>query len=448
MTSAAIAVPQAALPAAAAHPTGAHVSAWDARPAFAAALDDLEAEGRRSAPAGKEGDRASDAAPDAALGRPAMDPRAALAGGALMSLTLALPVDRAAGAEAASLAVATAASGPARTMGAGVERGASAAAPAAAKAASAPRMTGERTYFAPTGLPTATAAGQGTARLDAASAGGADASAPASPGGEASGVLAAAAPIGAVAAAAEGAARAATRAMGSSSGASGGRASAAAARAARTAAAPAARAPARGAEGAAKAPAEVRAVRAAAAAKASDGEATRIEAGTAGLGAASAAATPVAGAETQAQALGPASALGLQQAALSLAADAGPGATEAAPAQGARATPAQAAAQAVREIDLDLGPSGVKDATMTVRLAGDGLGVVIRAASGETVASIEAARDAIAERLNAIGQPVASLIIQQTGGSDATGSQTAGEEGADERGAGDPRGDRRQPSRG
>ncbi len=58
---------------------------------------------------------------------------------------------------------------------------------------------------------------------------------------------------------------------------------------------------------------------------------------------------------------------------------------------------------------------------MTVRLAGDKLGVVIRAASGETRATIEGARDAIAERLAAIGQPVSSIIIQQADASDATG---------------------------
>ena len=77
-------------------------------------------------------------------------------------------------------------------------------------------------------------------------------------------------------------------------------------------------------------------------------------------------------------------------------------------------------ADKVREIDLDLTPGGLDDVTMTVRLTGDKLGVVIRAASGETTATIEGARDAIAERLAAIGQPVTSLIIQQTGASDAT----------------------------
>ena len=108
----------------------------------------------------------------------------------------------------------------------------------------------------------------------------------------------------------------------------------------------------------------------------------------------------------------------------------------------------------VREIDLDLASSGLKDVTMTVRLTGDKLGVVVRAASGETAATIEGARDAIAERLAAIGQPVTSLIIKETGASDAkgaTGQSTGeGEGGAPQEGRGeadDPRGARRGASR-
>jgi hypothetical protein len=52
---------------------------------------------------------------------------------------------------------------------------------------------------------------------------------------------------------------------------------------------------------------------------------------------------------------------------------------------------------------------------MTMRLAGDRLSVVIRAASSQTAGSIEGARDAIADRLAAIGQPLDSLIVRQTG---------------------------------
>ena len=43
---------------------------------------------------------------------------------------------------------------------------------------------------------------------------------------------------------------------------------------------------------------------------------------------------------------------------------------------------------------------------MTMRLAGDKLSVVIHAASSQTLGSIEGARDAIADRMAAIGQPL------------------------------------------
>ncbi len=68
---------------------------------------------------------------------------------------------------------------------------------------------------------------------------------------------------------------------------------------------------------------------------------------------------------------------------------------------------------------------------MTVRLTGDRLGVVIRAASSQTAAVIEGARDAIADRLAAIGQPVNSFIIQQTGASDAAGESGQSASGRD-----------------
>ncbi len=74
----------------------------------------------------------------------------------------------------------------------------------------------------------------------------------------------------------------------------------------------------------------------------------------------------------------------------------------------------------VREIDVDLAPGGLDPLSMTMRLAGDRLSVVIRAGSGEQAGAIETARDAIAERLAAIGQPLASLVIQQTGGAGHT----------------------------
>jgi Flagellar hook-length control protein FliK len=110
---------------------------------------------------------------------------------------------------------------------------------------------------------------------------------------------------------------------------------------------------------------------------------------------------------------------------------------------------AQAAGR-VREIDLDLAPAALEDVTMTVRLAGDKLGVVIRAASGATATAIEGARDAIAERLAAIGQPLTSLIIQQTGANDATGTAGQSRDGEAPQGWGDfgnQRSARRDPSR-
>jgi Flagellar hook-length control protein FliK len=103
---------------------------------------------------------------------------------------------------------------------------------------------------------------------------------------------------------------------------------------------------------------------------------------------------------------------------------------------------------AVREIDVDLSPGGLEEVSMTMRLAGDKLSVVIRAASSQTVGSIEGARDAIADRLATIGQPLDSLIVRQTGvntggnanrsASSADGGSAGGEQrsaqGAGERG--------------
>ncbi|HEY1453998.1 MAG TPA: flagellar hook-length control protein FliK, partial [Roseiarcus sp.] len=91
----------------------------------------------------------------------------------------------------------------------------------------------------------------------------------------------------------------------------------------------------------------------------------------------------------------------------------------------ASATPPAAAP--VKEIDVDLSPSGLEDVSMTMRLAGDRLSVVIRAASSQTAGSIEGARDAIADRLAAIGQPLDSLIVRQTGvNADASTNGNAG----------------------
>jgi hypothetical protein len=69
----------------------------------------------------------------------------------------------------------------------------------------------------------------------------------------------------------------------------------------------------------------------------------------------------------------------------------------------------------VKEIDVDLSPGGLEDVSMTMRLAGDKLSVVIRAASSRTLGSIEGARDAITDRMAAIGQRLDSLIVKQMG---------------------------------
>ena len=78
------------------------------------------------------------------------------------------------------------------------------------------------------------------------------------------------------------------------------------------------------------------------------------------------------------------------------------------------ASPA-AAGPPVREIDVDLSPGGLEDVSMTMRLAGDKLSVVIRAASSQTLSSIEGARDAIADRMAAIGQPLEFAHCQAGG---------------------------------
>jgi Flagellar hook-length control protein FliK len=121
-------------------------------------------------------------------------------------------------------------------------------------------------------------------------------------------------------------------------------------------------------------------------------------------------------------------------------------------AQAPRASPAPSAAP-VREIDVDLSPGGLEDVSMTMRLASDKLSLVIRAGSSQTTGAIEGARDAIAERLAAIGQPLGSLIIQQTGSTnDATNARDSGDGRGEDRPQGrggdanDPRGARRGSS--
>jgi Flagellar hook-length control protein FliK len=128
-----------------------------------------------------------------------------------------------------------------------------------------------------------------------------------------------------------------------------------------------------------------------------------------------------------------------------------PGVADPSVAQAASAvTPSAAlAAPPVKEIDVDLSPGGLEDVSMTMRLAGDKLSVVIRAGSSQTLSSIEGARDAIADRLAAIGQPLDSLIVKQTGlnadgntnanpaSADDSSTQAGGRDGSND--AGSPR---------
>ncbi len=127
-------------------------------------------------------------------------------------------------------------------------------------------------------------------------------------------------------------------------------------------------------------------------------------------------------------------------------ASAGP--TDVAPRTTALAAGAAPSTPPIKEIDVDLSPGGLEDVSMTMRLAGDKLSVVIRAASSQTLGSIEGARDAIADRMAAIGQPLNSLIVKQAGvntdgnangnGSSADGGSAGSEQrsaqGAGERG--------------
>jgi hypothetical protein len=86
----------------------------------------------------------------------------------------------------------------------------------------------------------------------------------------------------------------------------------------------------------------------------------------------------------------------------------------------------------VKEIDVDLSPGGLEDVSMTMRLSGDKLSVVIRAASSRTLGAIEGARDAIVDRLAAIGQSLDSLIVKQTGvnNGNANGNAASADEGS------------------
>ena len=112
--------------------------------------------------------------------------------------------------------------------------------------------------------------------------------------------------------------------------------------------------------------------------------------------------------------------------------------TNTAPRATALAAGSAPSAPPVREIDVDLSPGGLEDVSMTMRLTGDKLSVVIRAASSQTLGSIEGARDAITDRMAAIGQPLDSLVVKQMGvntdgnangnGSSADGGSAGGDQ--------------------
>ncbi len=88
---------------------------------------------------------------------------------------------------------------------------------------------------------------------------------------------------------------------------------------------------------------------------------------------------------------------------------------DAAPRASAVAVSSAPSTAPIKEIDVDLSPGGLEDVSMTMRLSGDKLSVVIRAASSQTLGSIEGARDAIADRMAAIGQPLELAHCQTDG---------------------------------
>jgi hypothetical protein len=107
--------------------------------------------------------------------------------------------------------------------------------------------------------------------------------------------------------------------------------------------------------------------------------------------------------------------------------------TDVAPRAAPLAAGSASATQPIKEIDVDLSPGGLEDVSMTMRLAGDRLSVVIRAASSQTLGSIEGARDAITDRLAAIGQPLDSLVVKQTGvntNANTNGNAASAEDGS------------------
>jgi chemotaxis protein MotD len=70
----------------------------------------------------------------------------------------------------------------------------------------------------------------------------------------------------------------------------------------------------------------------------------------------------------------------------------------------------------VKELKVQLNPADLGSMTVKMRLANGNLAVVIETAKDSTAKMIEGERDAIAERLASVDQPVASVTVQASGG--------------------------------
>jgi chemotaxis protein MotD len=69
-------------------------------------------------------------------------------------------------------------------------------------------------------------------------------------------------------------------------------------------------------------------------------------------------------------------------------------------------------AQAVKELQIDLDPADLGAVSVTMRLAGGKLSIVMEVATPSTLKAIEGERDAIAERLGLTSQSLEALIIK------------------------------------
>jgi chemotaxis protein MotD len=81
---------------------------------------------------------------------------------------------------------------------------------------------------------------------------------------------------------------------------------------------------------------------------------------------------------------------------------------------GAASSAASVGATPVKELDVQLNPASLGALTVKMRLAQGKLSVVIEAAKTGTAKMIDGQRDAIAERLGAADQPLASIEVKST----------------------------------